>query len=444
MPAAGPAGLMAQLPTAAYAASSDAIDSVRRSSSASSNDFALNAARIHMINRLTFRAAALCLVALLAACSTTPPPAPPVKTVSAPHFETASFAEMPAIEAADWLAGFNAFRTSCTALRSKPAWQSVCAKADETPSELAQAFFESNFTPWRVSVGQFEGETLVAKKETGLATGYYEPLLQGSRERVPPYIYPIYGVPDDLLIIDLADLYPSLKGLRLRGKLEGRRVVPYDTRGEIQKRSDMSRWAIAWVDDPVAAFFLQIQGSGRIALPDGSFMRVGFADQNGYKYRSIGNWLVQHEGLKPHELSMQNIRAWAKKNPAKVREALAQNPSFVFFEERRGHPELGPVGAQGVHLTPLASVAVDPKHWQLGTPFILEVHQSRPALDFVRPVVAQDTGGAIKGLIRVDYFWGFGDEAGREAGRQRSDASLWMLVPNGLLPDDVRPARTSR
>ena len=170
-----------------------------------------------MINRLTFRAAALCLVALLAACSTTPPPAPPVKTVSAPHFETASFAEMPAIEAADWLAGFNAFRTSCTALRSKPAWQSVCAKADETPSELAQAFFESNFTPWRVSVGQFEGETLVAKKETGLATGYYEPLLQGSRERVPPYIYPIYGVPDDLLIIDLADLYPSLKGLRLRG-----------------------------------------------------------------------------------------------------------------------------------------------------------------------------------------------------------------------------------
>ena len=393
------------------------------------------------MKRFTLRAAALGLAALLAACSTTPPPTPPKKVSTKPHFEATAFADMPVIAPSDWLAGFNAFKTSCIANRSRTPWREVCAKAAETPDELAQAFFEANFTPWRVSIARFEDNELVSKNEKGLATGYYEPLLKGSRTRKPPFIYPIYGVPDDLLIIDLADLYPSLKGMRLRGKLEGRRVVPYDTRGEIQKRGDMSRWAIAWVDDPVAAFFLQIQGSGRIELPDGTFMRVGFADQNGYKYRSIGDWLVKHEGLKRHELSMQNIRAWAKRNPAKVREALAQNPSFVFFEEREGHPELGPVGAQGVPLTALASVAVDPKYWRLGTPFILEVHQEKPALDFVRPVIAQDTGGAIKGLIRVDYFWGFGDEAGSAAGRQRSDAYLWLLVPNGMKPEDIQPHR---
>lgn len=320
-----------------------------------------------MNRRFSLRAAALSLSALLlAACSTTQQqPEPPQETVTAPHFEPDSFAAMPAVSQEDWLAAFNAFRTSCSSLRANSPFHNVCTIALQTPKELAQAFFEANFAPWRVSLGRFEAGELISRDETGLATGYYEPLLRGSRTKTPPYVYPIYGVPDDLLVIDLAELYPSLKGLRLRGKLEGRRVVPYDDRAAIQKRTDMDRWAIAWVDDPVDAFFLQIQGSGRISLPDGSFMRVGFADQNGYKYRAIGNWLVKNSELKAHELSMQNIRAWAKKNPTKVRDALAQNPSFVFFEERTGHPELGPLGAQGVPLTPLASVAVDPKHWLL-------------------------------------------------------------------------------
>ena len=251
-------------------------------------------------------------------------------------------------------------------------------------------------------------------------------------------MHPIYGVPDDLLVIDLVDLYPELKGMRLRGKLEGRRVVPYDTRGVIQKRTDLDRWAIAWVDDPIAAFFLHVQGSGRILLPDGTYMRVGFADQNGYRYRSIGTWLVEKGHLKPHELSMQRIRAWAKENPKRVEEALAQNPSYVFFEERNGDPNLGPTGAQGVPLTPRASVAVDPKFWALGTPAVVSVSQEKPALRFVKPVVAQDTGGAIRGPIRFDFFWGFGDDAGAAAGRQKSRVEAWMLVPNGLEPRDLR------
>ena len=271
-------------------------------------------------------------------------------------------------------------------------------------------------------------------------TGYYEPLLYGSRERRWPYVHPIYGVPDDLLVIDLGDLYPDLKGRRLRGKLEGRRVVPYDKRAVIQERgADLAPWAIAWVSDPVDAFFLQVQGSGRIKLPDGAFMRVGFADQNGWKYQSIGRWLITHEHLAAHELSMQRIRAWAKENPSKVKTALAQNPSFVFFEERSSDPALGPVGAASVPLTPKASVAVDPKFWKLGTPFIVSASQEKPELQFTRAVVAQDTGGAIKGAIRFDYFWGFGDQAGESAGRQKSSARAWILVPNGLEPEDILP-----
>ena len=135
---------------------------------------------------------------------------------------------------------------------------------------------------------------------------------------------------------------------------------------------------------------------------------------------------------------MQRIRRWAKEHPAQVKEALAQNPSYVFFEERKTDPTKGPVGAQGVPLTPMASVAVDPRHWRLGTPFVVSVSQESPSLHFTRPVVAQDTGGAIRGAIRFDYFWGFGDEAGASAGRQKSEARAWVLIPNGLRPEDAK------
>lgn len=344
------------------------------------------------------------------------------------------FETLPASSPEAWRSAFSAFSLSCERLSSAP-WEALCAKAAQEPPERAEAFFAENFSPWSVEIPGKGGE----RTDTGLMTGYYEPLLHGSRTRDRKNAHPIYGVPDDLLIIDLAELYPELKGKRLRGKLEGRRVVPYDQRGVIQERKDMGKWVIAWVDDPVDAFFLQIQGSGRIELPDGSFMRVGFADQNGWRYHSIGSWLIRNEGLKSHELSMQRIRAWAKANPDKVKKALAQNPSFIFFEERSGDPSLGPVGAQGVPLTPEASVAVDPSRWRLGTPFLIEAEQDRPALSLARPVVAQDTGGAIKGVLRFDYFWGFGDKAGEAAGRQKSRVRAWVLVPKGLRPEDILP-----
>lgn len=391
-----------------------------------------------MTTRFLMRAAAVGAAALLlCACSTVESPKKPVR--QSPRFEPTTYAALPAVESSDWQNALSAFQASCRKMGEQAPWDAVCAKANAAAPETAQEFFESTFTPWTVSLVRRQGDEILSETTEGLATGYYEPLLHGSRTKRSPYLYPIYGVPDDLLIIDLAELYPSLKGMRLRGKLDGRRVVPYDTRGKIQNRRDMDAHALAWVDDPISAFFLQIQGSGRIALDDGTMMRVGFADQNGWKYHSIGNWLIQKGHLKPHELSMQRIRAWAKAHPNDVKEALAQNPSYVFFEERRNDPNLGPEGAQGVPLTPLASAAIDRTQWRLGTPFILSADQDRPALRFTRPVVGQDVGGAIKGLIRVDYFWGFGDEAGEAAGRQRSRARLWVLVPNGLTPEDIRP-----
>lgn len=381
------------------------------------------------------RAASLLLLAalgLISACTTveTPPEKKPLGTT----FEAKAFEKLPPAPAGAWSEALSAFNLSCTRFSSAP-WNELCTKAKLESPERAEAFFAENFTPWAVEVpGKGDERT-----DTGLMTGYYEPLLHGSRVRGKKNAYPIYGVPDDLLIIDLAELYPELKGKRLRGKLDGRRVIPYDQRGVIQERRDMEKWAIAWVDDPVDAFFLQVQGSGRIELPDGTFMRVGFADQNGWRYRSIGNWLIREEGLKPHELSMQRIRAWAKANPGKVKKALAQNPSFIFFEERSGDPALGPVGAQSVPLTPEASVTVDPSRWRLGTPFMIEAEQDRPQLHLARPVIAQDTGGAIRGVLRFDYFWGFGDKAGAAAGRQKSRVRAWVLVPKGLVPADILP-----
>lgn len=388
-----------------------------------------------MLFRLIRSAAPTAAALLLAACTT---PEAPIKPVVPAHpevaFEESSFDRLPQVQDYTWEPALAAFKRSCEAMRNDPVWKDVCSGALATDPIGAQRFFLANFTPWKVFVAN-EEPTLV--QDTGLMTGYYEPELLGSRTRTESFIHPIYGVPDDLLVIELSELYPQLRGLRLRGKLEGRRVVPYDDRATIQKRTDLASRAIAWVNDPVDAFFLHIQGSGRIRLPDGTFMRVGFADQNGRKYHSIGTWLNREGHLKSHELSMQRIRRWARDNPSLVDEALAQNPSYVFFEERTGSPDLGPLGAQGVPLTPETSVAVDLRYWRLGTPFIVDASQTNPPLNIVRPVIAQDTGGAIRGIIRFDYFWGFGNKAGEAAGRQKSQTLSWVLVPIGMNPEDI-------
>ncbi len=372
-------------------------------------------------------------VLALCACSTVPETETPVTPTpsehSSVHFEASTWNGVPAAQPGSWQSALSALQQSCLSMRMQNDWAQVCQTATSAAPSSAEVFFRQHFTPWQVIANGTSGTN-----ETGLMTGYYEPLLRGSRHCGGTYQYPLYGVPDDLITVDLASLYPQLRGLRLRGKLVGNKLVPYDTRAQIDARNDLTRKAIVWVDDEIELFFLQIQGSGRIRLPDGSMVRVGYADQNGHQYRSIGNVLIQSGELKASEASMQGIQAWARRNPSRVKALLAKNPSYVFFQEKPGDTSLGPTGAQGVPLTPQASVAVDRSYWKLGTVFLVDASQSSPALKLTRPVIAQDTGGAIRGPIRFDYFWGFGDEAGRQAGRQKSRARAWVLVPNGMQP----------
>jgi len=322
--------------------------------------------------------------------------------------------------------------TSAPEMADPYAWQQTCAAARELPpaptADAVRAFLEHWLQPW--SVRDPNGE-----QATGLATSYYEPLVHASRERGGDYQWPLYSVPADLLTIDLGSLYPELAGKRIRGKLDGKRVVPYDTRSEIE-RPERQPPAIVWVNDPIDAFFLQVQGTGRAVLDtgpgQGSTIRLAYADHNGHPYVSIGKWLIDRGELTMSQASMQGIRAWARKNPGRVKEMLNANPAVVFFrEEAVLDPSEGPKGAMGLPLTPLRSLAVDPSIVPLGTPVFLSTTQPNSKQPLNVAALAQDTGAAIKGPARVDVFWGFGDEAGEMAGRMKQPSRLWVLWPKG-------------
>jgi len=282
--------------------------------------------------------------------------------------------------------------------------------------------------------------------DRGRLTGYYEPELNGSRLRSDAFAIPLYRVPDDLLTIDLGSVYPELAGKRVRGRLtesaNGKRVVPYWSRADIDGATRLRGQELLWVDDPVEAFFLQIQGSGRVRLAgaadSAAVVRVGYADTNGQPYRSIGTWLIERGELTLENASMQGIKAWVRANPQRLRELLDQNPSYVFFRELPlGDPAAGPVGALNVPLTTGVSVAADPQFTPLGAPLILRSTHPLDATPLTRLVLAQDTGGAIRGPLRFDFFWGTGKAAGDIAGRQRHDVSAWLLVPKGVRPEDL-------
>ena len=320
---------------------------------------------------------------------------------------------------------------SCTVLARQPLWSAACEEARALPAENAalRAFFEARFRPWRVVNPDASTE--------GLVTGYYEPLLRGSRERSKSFSHAIYGVPDDLLVVDLGELYPELKNFRLRGRLDGRKVVPYWSRAELTPQAPaLAGKALLWVADPIELFFLQVQGSGRVELADGRRVRVGYADQNGHPYQSIGRWLVEKGELKLEQASMQGIQAWARANPRRLDELLNANPSFVFFRELPDNGG-GPIGALGVPLTPGRSIAVDPRAVPLGAPVFLATTLPLSEQPLQRLVMAQDTGGAIKGAVRADFFWGFGAEAGARAGRMRQRGEMWVLLPNALIPGNA-------
>lgn len=403
----------------------------------------------------------LVLAFTLAGCAATPPPAPlpepsrpvePLACVPAPEpvcpapppvpapppppepeykgrLQPASWAEIPEWARDPLRDALLAFMRGCPVLEKRSEWKAACAAGaalgtNATERDIA-AYFERHFEPH---------QAINADETTsGMVTGYYEPLLRGNRTRTSKFKYPLYAPPPDLLTIDLTGLHPDLKNRRLRGRVEGNKVVPYLSRGEIDTEpAPLKGGELAWVDDAIEVFFLHIQGSGQVEMPDGERLRLGYADQNGHPFKGLGRLLIQRGELTLEKASMQGIKAWARNNPRKVQEYLNANPSYVFFRELpKDLP--GPIGSLGVPLTAERSIAVDPRVVPLGAPVYLATTYPNSPRPLNRLMVAQDTGGAIAGGVRVDFFWGFGDAAGNQAGKMRQSGRTWVLLPKGYL-----------
>ena len=321
---------------------------------------------------------------------------------------------------------WRALLQSCRALDAQAAWQGLCAQARtmQSPSDDdARRFFERWFTPHRVRGKRG------AKR--GLVTGYYEPLLFGKLSRDRRFRYPLYAAPRDLLTIDIESVYPQLQGERVRGRLIDKTVVPFYSRAEIDSTDNpLHGNELIWVDDRDAAFFLHIQGSGRVQLPDGNVVAVGYANQNGHPYQSIGRLLVEREQLELEETSLFTIRNWLRTHPREAERLLFENPSYVFFE-LRDTPQDGPLGSLNVPLTAERSIAVDPELIGLGAPVWLSTnYPDQPDAPYRRLMFAQDTGGAIRGALRADVFWGHGERAEQNAGVMREQGAMIVLLPN--------------
>lgn len=369
----------------------------------------------------------------LAACTTvslnpvSSPEAPPKSGSEsvAQTLQKSSFTVMPGWDKDALREVWPAFMNSCGALIKRSDWRAVCTAAAQVngDDDAVRSFFETNFVPYKV----FNADGT----DTGLITGYYEPLLRGARKRSGPYQTALYRTPDDLLTIDLSSVYPDLKNMRLRGRLTGNKIVPYYSRAELLQSGALNGKELVWVDDPVEAFFLQVQGSGRVYLVDSKeTIRVAYADQNGHPYKSIGRYLVDKGEMQLSQASAQGIKAWIAANPARQNELFNANPSFVFFkEEKINDPTKGPKGAMGLPLTSQRSIAVDPQYLPLGAPVFLDTTQPNSGALLQRLVIAQDTGGAIRGAVRADYFWGTGNEAGEKAGAMKQRGVMWVLLP---------------
>lgn len=310
-------------------------------------------------------------------------------------------------------------------------WLPLCAEAARLPPgdhAATRAFFEARFQPWLA-----QNVSGAQPDPFGLFTGYFEPEVPGSRRRRPDGV-PLLTRPADLVQVELGDFAEDLRGRRTAGRVEQGRLLPYASRAEIERGAlDGRRLELLWLDDPIDAFFLHIQGSGRVRLAEGGIARVGFAGQNGHPYVPIGRVLVDRGVMTQDQVSMQSIRAWLVANPAEARSVMQQNPSYIFFREIRGlGPDEGPPGAFGAPLTAERSIAVDRSFIPLGIPVFIDVPHPMTQAPWRRVLMAQDIGGAIRGPVRGDVFWGTGTAAGEAAGRMRSRGAWWLLLPVGL------------
>ena len=380
------------------------------------------------------------LLAGLAACAPLQPPSPTSPSTPTQPSAPAKLSLNPV--AFDFLPGWRqdahavavvAFRRSC----ARPAgggiagaaahWRPICADAGHVGANdhpAARRFFEKWFVPYLATD---------RGRPAGLFTGYYEAELHGSRKRHDSYQVPLYVRPPDLVTVELGKFRAEWKGKRIAGRVDKGRLTPFETRAAIDKGALAGRGLeLLWVNDPVDAFFLHIQGSGRVRMDDGGILRVGYAGQNGHRYVSIGKELINRGQITREAMSMQAIRAWLQSHPTQGAALMARNPSFIFFHVIDGE---GPVGAQGVALTPGRSLAVDRRFVPLGLPVWLDTTDPlNPAQPLRRLVVTQDTGGAIKGPVRGDLFWGFGDEAAQRAGHMKQTGRYYLLLPRSVTP----------
>lgn len=382
---------------------------------------------------MRFAAAAL-VAALLGSCATPQPqaeaPTPPLGALPA-ITEAPADARLLGVAAAEPVMlddaaaerAVAAFRISCpTLIRRADAsgltrgedWRAVCARAAALPGGQAAQFFAEDFEPVRVGDG------------AAFATGYFEPEIAGSREARPGYA-PVYRKPADLVEADLGLFTDTLRGKRVRGRVEAGAFVPFHDRGAIEDGALGGKGLeLAWAVDPIELFFLQIQGSGRLRMPDGQVMRIGYDGQNGRGYTAIGKLLRERGLLAPGQATMQGIIGWLRANPAQGRALMRENKSYIFFRELTGP---GPLGALGLPVTPRATVAADPAFVPLGAPVVLTLDSAQASGIWV----AQDTGGAIKGANRFDIFWGAGTEAASIAGKLSAKGSAVLLLPKGTL-----------
>ena len=367
----------------------------------------------HVILRFMTRTGGILLALFLAGCA-----AP--QTVR----QSVSWSELPGWSEDSHAAALPVFLRSCPRLGEE--WSEACTAAKSLPSpaddRTVRAFFESYFMPHRQQ--DKDGG------EDGLMTGYYEPLLEAALTSSPRFRYPLYARPEDLLSIRLESLHPELKNKRVRGRVSGGEVIPYYTRAEIDGDiSLLSGSELFWVDDRDALFFLQIQGSGLVRLRDGTIVGVGYSDQNGHPYRSIGRMLAKRGAMEVADINLFSLRQWLKNNPQEATTLLNENPSYVFFS-RRDNAGAGPQGALGVELTAERSLAVDKTSLPLGAPVWLStVMPDDSQTPFQRLMVAQDTGGAIRGGVRADIFWGRGERAEKMAGLMKHRGQLFVLLP---------------
>ncbi len=356
-----------------------------------------------------------------------------------------SFADIPGWTEDDHLAAYKAFRTSCRPITVQPpqpvddkalgsSLRDPCRLARETDisdAVTARVFFERHFVPLQISrLGE----------DDGFVTGYYEPILDGSRTQTDVYNVPVYRRPSNLFVRGFSQDAPNLpnKGAVYR-KIGRRKLVPYYDRAQIEDGAIAGRGLeIAWLKTQTDLLFAQIQGSARIHLDDGSTIRINYDAHNGYPYTAVGRVLIDRGIIPKEQMSMQKIREWMEQNPDAANDVRRQNRSYVFFREVQLSDKDEPVGAQGVPLTPGRSIAVDSSLHVYGTPFFIQgelpIETAQSKTPFHRLMIAQDTGSAIVGPARADLYFGAGADAGKVSGRLKHSMHFVMLVPKAIDP----------